>query len=270
MTSRLCIIFLNVWNLKMKFQTLAAVSLATIGSQIGFAASVAQADVLPATYFNQAYYGNFNGFQGTGNPTPGLSVAPFPGVSASTQNNYNIPYLSATATATNNSAAAETSLTYYMQISGPGTNVPITLQASGETSSSSDPGGFGSSTNFLKIFGDIDGGPGLFYNTCSGINCIYSSSFSVDGPHTFRTDSSYTIQMDVSVVALNGSASGWVDPFFGAPSGYTITISEGIGNAPVFASAVPEPATWAMLLLGFAGIGFMAYRRKATPALMAA
>jgi PEP-CTERM motif len=26
--------------------------------------------------------------------------------------------------------------------------------------------------------------------------------------------------------------------------------------------AVPEPSTWAMLILGFAGIGFMAYRRK--------
>ena len=35
-------------------------------------------------------------------------------------------------------------------------------------------------------------------------------------------------------------------------------------------SAVPEPSTWAMLLLGFAGIGFMAYRRKSKPALMAA
>jgi hypothetical protein len=36
------------------------------------------------------------------------------------------------------------------------------------------------------------------------------------------------------------------------------------------ASAVPEPSSWAMLLLGFAGIGFMAYRRKNKPALMAA
>jgi choice-of-anchor A domain-containing protein len=34
-------------------------------------------------------------------------------------------------------------------------------------------------------------------------------------------------------------------------------------------SAVPEPSTWAMLILGFAGIGFMAYRRKSKPALMA-
>ena len=35
-------------------------------------------------------------------------------------------------------------------------------------------------------------------------------------------------------------------------------------------SAVPELSTWAMMLLGFAGVGFMAYRRKSKPALMAA
>jgi hypothetical protein len=35
-------------------------------------------------------------------------------------------------------------------------------------------------------------------------------------------------------------------------------------------SAVPEPSTWAMMLLGFAGLGFMAYRRKSKPALLAA
>jgi hypothetical protein len=27
-------------------------------------------------------------------------------------------------------------------------------------------------------------------------------------------------------------------------------------------AAAPEPSTWAMMILGFAGIGFMAYRRK--------
>jgi PEP-CTERM motif len=35
-------------------------------------------------------------------------------------------------------------------------------------------------------------------------------------------------------------------------------------------TAVPEPSTWAMMLLGFAGVGFMAYRRKSKPALLAA
>jgi PEP-CTERM motif len=27
-------------------------------------------------------------------------------------------------------------------------------------------------------------------------------------------------------------------------------------------SAVPEPSTWAMMILGFAGLGYMAYRRR--------
>jgi PEP-CTERM motif len=38
----------------------------------------------------------------------------------------------------------------------------------------------------------------------------------------------------------------------------------------LFVVGVPEPSTWAMMILGFAGIGFMAYRRKAKPALIAA
>ena len=35
-------------------------------------------------------------------------------------------------------------------------------------------------------------------------------------------------------------------------------------------TGVPEPSTWLMMLLGFAGIGFMAYRRKSKPALIMA
>jgi len=34
-----------------------------------------------------------------------------------------------------------------------------------------------------------------------------------------------------------------------------------------FTAAVPEPSTWAMMILGFCGLGFLAYRRKALPAL---
>jgi hypothetical protein len=33
---------------------------------------------------------------------------------------------------------------------------------------------------------------------------------------------------------------------------------------------VPETSTWAMLLLGFTGLGFIAYRRKRKAALIAA
>jgi PEP-CTERM motif len=34
------------------------------------------------------------------------------------------------------------------------------------------------------------------------------------------------------------------------------------GGAIATGSSVPEPATWAMMLLGFAGLGYMGYRRR--------
>ena len=43
----------------------------------------------------------------------------------------------------------------------------------------------------------------------------------------------------------------------------TFTGSQSFNTAEIeFQVGVPEPTTWAMLLLGFVGIGFMAYRRK--------
>jgi hypothetical protein len=35
-----------------------------------------------------------------------------------------------------------------------------------------------------------------------------------------------------------------------------------IDNTQINVFAVPEPSTWAMMILGFCGLGFMAYRRK--------
>ena len=51
--------------------------------------------------------------------------------------------------------------------------------------------------------------------------------------------------------------------------GDSIKVLLSVGN-PV--AAVPEPATWAMMLIGFAGLGLMTYRRtkKNTTALAAA
>jgi hypothetical protein len=50
----------------------------------------------------------------------------------------------------------------------------------------------------------------------------------------------------------------------GAPADLLFKIND------VQVGGVPEPSTWAMMLLGFAGIVFMGYRRKSKPALMAA
>jgi hypothetical protein len=39
--------------------------------------------------------------------------------------------------------------------------------------------------------------------------------------------------------------------------------------ADAFVATVPEPSTWAMMILGFAGVGFMAYRRRKSAAIAA-
>ncbi|SHH62176.1 PEP-CTERM protein-sorting domain-containing protein [Bradyrhizobium erythrophlei] len=45
---------------------------------------------------------------------------------------------------------------------------------------------------------------------------------------------------------------------FGDAQGQFLTLS----FSESFAPTVPEPSTWAMMILGFAGLGFMAYRRR--------
>jgi hypothetical protein len=67
----------------------------------------------------------------------------------------------------------------------------------------------------------------------------------------------YTVSDEYDMTFAAGSTVGSYIDFNGAP-------------APAGVAAVPEPSTWAMMLLGFAGIGFMTYRRKSKPALMAA
>lgn len=42
-----------------------------------------------------------------------------------------------------------------------------------------------------------------------------------------------------------------------------------LGLDDVSIAAVPEPSTWAMMILGFAGVGFMTYRRRKAVALAA-
>ena len=44
----------------------------------------------------------------------------------------------------------------------------------------------------------------------------------------------------------------------------TVIFGSGTNSLEIdnISSAVPEPATWAMMVLGFMGVGFMAYRRK--------
>jgi hypothetical protein len=51
--------------------------------------------------------------------------------------------------------------------------------------------------------------------------------------------------------------------------GNNVLLATFSGNNNSRTSSAPEPSTWAMMILGFAGLGVMAYRRKSKPALMA-
>lgn len=58
--------------------------------------------------------------------------------------------------------------------------------------------------------------------------------------------------------------------YFTANADGTNLVALSANLTTISVSSVPEPSSWAMLLLGFAGTGFMAYRRKSKPTLMTA
>ena len=63
----------------------------------------------------------------------------------------------------------------------------------------------------------------------------------------------------------SGSSNGLFDFSFAAPvTSVTFTSSQNSLEVASVSSAVPEPSTWAMMLLGFAGLGYAAYRKTKT------
>ena len=109
--------------------------------------------------------------------------------------------------------------------------------------------------------GSIDGNNiSSLSSYASADNMLYSTSphISQGGVSLVTSLDTYNLEnyIGVELIKYSVDSNGYVTS--GAPVTFTI------------AEAVPEPSTWAMMLLGFAGLGFMAYRRKSTPALMAA
>jgi PEP-CTERM motif len=71
--------------------------------------------------------------------------------------------------------------------------------------------------------------------------------------------------IDGGALATTGFGNSTVETeFSGAP---IFVVSGTITEGPGMTAAVPEPSTWAMMILGFLGLGFMAYRRKSEGSL---
>jgi hypothetical protein len=67
---------------------------------------------------------------------------------------------------------------------------------------------------------------------------------------------------------ISGHPSGAAFDFQVEQNGSSLIATDEVAFS--LASPVPEPSTWAMMILGFAGIGFMAYRRKSQGGLLSA
>lgn len=105
----------------------------------------------------------------------------------------------------------------------------------------------------------------------------FAGGFDDKGVYTFQTFTRYDVALQVRIdTFVNGfggasSITASVDPTFAVAPGvanagdYSLLFSDGIGNTPPAPlSAVPEPATWAMMLLGFGGLGAALRSRRRT------
>jgi hypothetical protein len=82
-----------------------------------------------------------------------------------------------------------------------------------------------------------------------GTTTFSNKAISLNGNNFFTVESDGgEIIKSVSILALNGL--------------FEDVRQERLGDVQTISGAVPEASTWAMMLLGFAGVGFLAYRRR--------
>jgi hypothetical protein len=110
-------------------------------------------------------------------------------------------------------------------------------------------------------FGPGTGFPGpLFEPATSGTGNLVSFSLTFSSVHVFEgylSDAplgTSTDTWDNATFTSLGLTSGTYEWTWGTGTDQNFTI--------VISSAVPEPSTWAMMILGFVGVGFMAHRRS--------
>jgi hypothetical protein len=160
----------------------------------------------------------------------------------------------------NSSAVAY--LNYYFEIIGPNGIVPLLVTASGTAQ-----GGSVDAALSIPLNGQ---GPSPTYGTLAYLPNGPGSWTLNQQSFNFNANQLYTVQLLVEGADGQGSSfSASVDPTFAIDPTFNSNNQYSLQFSPSLTSGVPEPSTWAMMLLGFAGIGFMSYRRKSKPALMA-
>jgi hypothetical protein len=172
----------------------------------------------------------------------------------------------------NNTALAQTQLTYQIEVSGPAdTIVPLFVVA--DLNASGDLGGAPSTSSSFNASASL-GIEGVdvsaIWSACGNSaapSCL--GDVSVNQSLGFHANSLYTVtETTLASAEEGGSASAFADPFFSIAAdfaaehpGFSIQVSPGVANARVDSGA-PEPASWAMMILGLGGVGAALRRRR--------
>jgi PEP-CTERM motif len=167
-------------------------------------------------------------------------------------------------------------LRYYFALIGPdfGAQVPVIVKDSSESGPQSVAFGTSDPNAETGIAFSITGpGVNLSGNACvntispcssTGIPAVWN--FNVTVGDIYEIDMLADIQnifsgcVDCAIAAAAGADPYiGVDPSFPDANAYSVIVSAGVANVPL---TVPEPSTWAMTLLGFAGLGCAGWRAR--------
>lgn len=209
----------------------------------------------------------------TNGPHQSLTVN-IPGGSGSLSG-FLVPNPAVTASVTDTTAVQSTDnlhLVFHAEIFGPPGPVDLIIKAPG-SSATSTVGAGASAGLTLTGLPDPNGrfGTYIYEDDSEGGRRVQTAFPGIADEITIPTLPGYIFRVDMQVsagAAYSGgnltTAGASIDPVFLLPAGYSIELSQGVGN-----SATPEPSTWAMMLIGFAGLGFVGYRvsRRTTIAI---
>jgi hypothetical protein len=161
------------------------------------------------------------------------------------------------------SAKASLEIEYYVDIVGPSGLVAVGVKGYVDNTVTLSPGGAeGNANGSLSVYAST----GLleFGQSSSGGSEITN----IDQSFQTTADSPFEVLLYAGATVTSwypdftsGSGVSYVDPYFFVNTpGYSIVISPGIANS--LPTGIPEPSTWAMMLIGFAGLGYAGYRAR--------
>ena len=158
---------------------------------------------------------------------------------------------------------------------------PGTVDLIGQTTTSTAFNFYPGNGGYVDLNGS-NGSPGSLQTLMTFLPGTYTLSFDLGGNARGDVDKTTTITLGNFSQSIALGSSSALQPYtftftttggvldFADLAGGNGNIGNILNNVTVTSgvtSAVPEPSTWAMMIMGFFGVGFMAYRRNNRPVL---